>query len=250
MLNHRLSWLIILTHSVWFGISGCTSTETYRYENIKKEYAALICRPAPFQSEPSQGQACVLKRAISLTEALDIARNNNPDILMAAARIRQAESMIGRSNASFYPSLELYTEYLQGDSPSAFLFKTIDQRKLPPGTNFNDPGWFDNYESGAQAKFNLYNGGRDILNKQMAETDVSISESDRQGIENALAASVIHAYYSALAAGEFIQTAEESVATVNSQLRVMKVRFESVGALKSDILSLEVRLAQARETRL
>jgi outer membrane protein TolC len=136
---------------------------------------------------------------------------------------------------------------LQGDSPSAFLFKTIDQRKLPPGTNFNDPGWFDNYESGIQAKFNLYNGGRDVLNKQMAETNVSMSEFDRQGIENALAASVIHAYYIALAAGEFIQTAEESVATVNSQLRVMKVRFESGGALKSDILSLEVRLAQARE---
>ena len=35
--------------------------------------------------------------------------------------------------------------------------------------------------------------------------------------------------------------------TVETQLRIMQVRYEGGGALKSDILSLKVHLAQAKE---
>jgi hypothetical protein len=80
--------------------------------------------------------------------------------------------------------MNVYTEYLQGDAPSAYLFKTIDQRKLPPGTDFNDPGWFENFESGVSAGINLYSGGRDRLNREMAKTGLTISQLDRDGIEN------------------------------------------------------------------
>ncbi|MFC1515302.1 TolC family protein [Thermodesulfobacteriota bacterium] len=237
----------VFIFSLCLFVFSCTPPETYRYENIQREYASRICKITSLPQETAGDETCGLKKPVSLTEALRIARNNNPDILMAVARIGQARSMIERSNASFYPTLGFYTEYMQGDAPSAYLFKTIDQRMLPPGTNFNYPGWFENWESGILAKLNLFNGGRDFLNKQMAETGLSISEYDRQSVENVLVASVIQTYYNALAAKEFIKTAEESVKTVDSQLRVMKVRYASGGALKSDILSLKVRLAQAQE---
>jgi outer membrane protein len=240
-------WILILIFFVCLFVFGCTPPETYRYENIQREYASRICKVAPLPEETAGDKTCVLKKPVSLAEALEIARDNNPDILMAVARIRQAGSMIEQSNASFYPTLGFYTEYMQGDAPSAYLFKTIDQRMLQPGTDFNYPGWFENWESGIRAELNLYNGGRDFLNKQMAETGLSISEYDRKSVENVLVASVIHTYYNALAAKEYIKTAEESVKTVDSQLRIMNVRFAAGGALKSDILSLEVRLAQAQE---
>jgi outer membrane protein TolC len=81
----------------------------------------------------------------------------------------------------------------------------------------------------------------------MAETGLKIHELDRQSVENSLIASVIHAYYNTLAAQDFIQIAQESVATVETQLRVMEVRYQAGGVLRSDVLSLNVRLAQARE---
>ncbi|MFH2219691.1 MAG: TolC family protein [Pseudomonadota bacterium] len=240
-------WALVFSVSLCLFGFGCTSPETYQYENIRKEYANRIPRSTSIQEEIAGDETCALTKPISLAEALEIARDNNPDIRMAVARIRQARSMIERSNAAFYPTLGVYTEYMQGDAPSAYLFKTIDQRMLQPGTDFNYPGWFENWESGILGKINLFNGGRDLLAKQMAETDLSISKYDRQSVENVLAASVIQTYYHALAAEKYIKTAEESVKTVDSQLRIMKIRFESGGALKSDILSLEVRLAQARE---
>jgi outer membrane protein TolC len=81
----------------------------------------------------------------------------------------------------------------------------------------------------------------------MAETGLSAARLDRKSVENALVASVIRAYYDALAARGFIQIAEESVQTVDKQLEIMRVRLEGGGALKSDVLSLEVRKAESEE---
>lgn len=190
---------------------------------------------------------CALQEPVSLNDAIQIALENNPDNKIAVARIKQAKAMIEKANANFFPFLGFYTQYSQGDAPSGYLFKKIDQRLLPANTDFNSPGWYENYETGIKAGINIFNGGRDILNKKIAETDFSISQIDRKSVENSLVASVIHTYYNALAAKEYIKITRDSVSTVKSQLRLMNVRFRAGGVLKSDILSLEVRLAQARE---
>jgi len=230
-------------------LSAFGSDDKYSYPNILDEYADTVCRlegmvaPGP----GTQGPVCMLDKPITLTDAIEIALKNNPDNQMAVARIEQARAMIQKADSAFYPTLGFYTEYMQGNSPSAYLFKTIDQRKLSPDADFNDPGWFENYETGVQGRFNLYNGGRDILNRKMAKTGLNINQLDRRAIDNSLVASVIIAYYDYLAAKDFIKIAEESVATVRSELEIMQVRLRAGGALKSDVLSLEVRLAQAKE---
>lgn len=186
-------------------------------------------------------------RTLSLPEAIRIARENNPDSRMAVARIREAEAALMQAQAAFYPSIEFYTEYLQGDAPSAYLFKTIDQRRLPPNVDFNDPGGFESWESGLNARWNLYDGGRDRLGREISQNSLAISRLDRREIENTLTASVSRTYFDCLATLEFTQIAEESVATVETQLQLMQVRYRGGSALKSDLLSLEVRLAEAHE---
>ena len=86
-----------------------------------------------------------------------------------------------------------------------------------------------------------------MLRKRMAETGLDIHQLDRQSVENALIASVIGGYFNVLEGMDFTKIATESVTTVETQLKIMRVRYEAGGALKSDVLSLEVRLAQARE---
>ncbi|MFZ5570463.1 MAG: TolC family protein [Thermodesulfobacteriota bacterium] len=231
-------------------ISLAAGEGKYDYSSIREEYSEAVClleRADQGGGPRDEASRCLLDRPVDLREAIGIAIQNNPDSQMAMTRIRQTEAALEMSRAAFYPALGIYTEYLQGDAPSAYLFKTIDQRSLPPGTDFNDPGWFRNMETGLVGKINLFNGGRDWLQNRMAATQVTISRLDRLAVENSLAAAVISAYYDYLAAQDFIKIAEESVATVQSQLDIMTARYRAGGALKSDILSLEVRLARARE---
>jgi outer membrane protein TolC len=228
-------------------ISGCLHEKRYNYHAIREEYRGKVATATTLPEPETRMEAAAPVQPIAISGAIDLALKNNPDIHMAIARIRQSEAMIDEAMASFWPVLSLYAEYVQGDAPSAYLFKTIDQRKLPPGVDFNDPGWFENYEAGVQGSLNLFNGGRNLLLKRMAETGLQIQELDRQSVENALVASVIHAYYNVLAALDFIRICEESVSTVETQLKITNVQYLAGGVLRSDLLSLEVRLAQARE---
>jgi outer membrane protein len=70
---------------------------------------------------------------------------------------------------------------------------------------------------------------------------------DRDGIENQVMATAIGAYYDVLAAANFTTVAQASAETTRSQLRIMDVRFQSGGALKTDLLSLQVRVAETEE---
>jgi len=226
--------------------SGCYSATKYSYNNIQDEYSKTACTPNQLVNK-TENSVCRTDKGVSLKNAIRIALANNPDSNVATARIKKAEAMLQQTDALFYPYLGFYTEYSRGDSPSAYLFKTIDQRMLGPNTDFNDPGVYENFETGIQGRLNLYNGGRDILQRGIAKKGLDVQHLDRQIVENSLIASVIQGYYNSLSAQDYIKIVNESIATVSEQVRIMNIRFAEGGALKSDILTLNVRLAQARE---
>lgn len=233
-------------------VGACSHKDPYTYEQIKQsQEAAKIETGLPPADRtcplPSPKTALNAQGSLNLKEAIHTALENNPDMEMALARIQQSEAMLDEAMSAFWPVISVYGEYLQGNAPSSYLFKTIDQRRLPPGTDFNNPGWFENYEVGVQGRINLFNGGRDYLRKRMADTGLGISQLDHDAVENGLITSVIHAYYSALAAGQYVEIARDSVITVEKELQMIQVRYEAGGALKSDVLSLKVALARAKE---
>ena len=236
--NLFLGWLISLT------LLGCMSRQRYTYEAIRQD---ALTETGHWRSRPADPVTVLPQGPLSLEEAIRVAMVNNPDRQMAAARIRQTEALMAKSQAAFYPRLNFYTEYLRGNAPSAYLFKKLDQREFDFNEDFNDPDVFDNFESGLDARWNLFQGGRDHLAQQMAEAGRDISVLDHQSITNALVASVIQTYYDYLTAEAFLDIARDSVTTVDDQLRVMTVRYQAGGALKSDLLSLQVRRAEAQE---
>ena len=146
--------------------SGCASNERYTYEQIRAEYTVKKPESRAHVGQPDRPGEISVPSPLPLKEAVRIALRNNPDMDMAIARIRQSEAMIDEAMAAFWPFISVYGEYLQGDAPSAYLFKTIDQRMLPPDVDFNYPGWFENYEIGGRVRWNLFNGGRDLLRKK------------------------------------------------------------------------------------
>lgn len=239
-------------------VSGCAHSRNYSVSEIRSEYAndrwsseksmAVAKTGSSTGSEISSGLQCILNKPLTLSRAIDIAIENNPNVRQAVHRIAQAKAMKELSDASFWPTVGFYTEYMQGDAPSAYLFKTIDQRQLPQNINFNDPGWFENFETGVNARMNVFNGGRDYLGYRIAGQDVDISSLERQTLINDLTAQVIAAFYDVLATGEFVDIAEASVKTVSEQLRITDIQYMGGGALKSDVLTLKVRLARAEES--
>lgn len=227
--------------------NACSLGKEYTYSEVMFQHGfRQPARPADEQF-PHKPDLSSLKGPLSVMEAVRIAFRNNPDISLAIARIRESEAVVDEANAAFWPSLSYYAEYTRADAPSIYLFKKIDQRSLPSGVDFNDPGRIDNYELGLAGSFNVYKGGRDLLRKKMAASGLQMEQLDRLAVENALTASVIHAYYNVLTAQDYVAIAHEALKTVELQLQIMSVQFKGGAVLKSDVLSLEVRLAEAKE---
>ena len=115
---------------------GCAERERYTYERIKASYRPPQTAGAAEETAPTPSPQ-VPKTPLALDQAILVALQDHPDIEMALARIRQAHAMIDEATASFWPMISAYGEYLQGNAPSSYLFKTIDQRMLPPNVDFN-----------------------------------------------------------------------------------------------------------------
>ena len=233
-----------------FVVSGCLvpRKEHFRYESLASPVPARATGDGPQGSmaEPGGGPE-IPEGPISLEAAIELGLERNPDIQLAQHRILQARAARQEAAAAFLPLLSTDVSYLRADAPSLYLFKTIDSRKYQPGTDFNDPGAFDNFETGVSFRYNLYNGGRDLLEHWIRETDESIRELDHQSTRNALVASVIVAYYDVLLAAEIVQTSRASEETVRAQLKETDAKWKAGVVLKSDVLSLEVRLAEDEE---
>jgi outer membrane protein len=145
---------ILLLSFLLFCLS-CRHSPHYDYAAVKSEYgkdketSGSASPDRTEKSSPSE-EKMDAKGELTLERVIRIALQNNPDMDMAVARIQQSEAMLDEATSVFWPVIGIYGEYLQGNAPSAYLFKTIDQRQLPANTDFNDPGWFENYEVGIQ----------------------------------------------------------------------------------------------------
>ena len=183
---------------------------------------------------------------LTLAQAVEEALGRHPSLEESTARVEQAREALREARASFFPHLSASVEYLRGDAPSAYLFKTIDARRLPPGVDFNDPGSFENVETSLSARWNLYRGGGDRLRHAQAREETVRREHEHEALSSDLTAAVIDTFFALLSARDQVDIARQAEVTVARELELAEIRFEGGALLRSDLLSLRVRRAEAR----
>ena len=185
----------------------------------------------------------------TLEKAINTALDHNPSLQIMYERITEAEAQLGEAMASFYPQVQTRLSYEHSDNPSRAFGMIISQRRLDmAGMDFNHPGGTDNYRPEVIATYSLYNGGQDSQNSKAAELGITAAELQASALRNRLIESVTSAYYGVLAAREAQKIAEHSIAAVQSELDQTRRRFSAGTVLKSDVLSLEVQLAETQDT--
>lgn len=188
--------------------------------------------------------------AVTLEDCIQTALKDNPDTQAASARIEAAREALQQSAASYYPWISLSAEYSRTDNPPQAFMMELNQRTLDmaaPSFNPNEPDDTRNIRLSAAAQWRLYDGGRREADRGMADVAVKLSESALRGLRNALIHEVTRGYYGVLQAGALMRVQEEQVASLEENLRVARERFDNGSVVKTDVLNLEVRLAEAHE---
>ncbi|MGZ8239390.1 MAG: TolC family protein [Methylobacter sp.] len=191
-------------------------------------------------------------QSFTLDQAIEHALINNPDMQIAAERIGQAEAQLGVALSAFYPQVTAKVGYDHSNNPAQVFSMIVSQREFTSDSinNINNPGYRQNFRPEIIGKLSLFRGGQDYQNSKAAELGIDAAEFERSTVRNALIEAVTASYYAYLAAQEAHKVAQDSISAIASELKQTKLRYEAGTVLKSDVLSLEVKLAEAQEAQI
>ncbi len=185
--------------------------------------------------------------ASTLDDCIAIALRANPDVRAATERVQAARAALNEARSAYYPMLGGSATYARTDNPPQAFMMMLNQRSVSLQSDFNNPPDTDNIALGLGLKYRLFDFGRRSLDTAMARDGAAISQLVLQGLQNDLIHQVTRGYYSVLQASAYVAVQEESVQTLQESLRVANERVKAGGAVQTDVLNLEVQLAQANE---
>ncbi|NOR68775.1 MAG: TolC family protein [Methylomarinum sp.] len=188
----------------------------------------------------------------NLQQAIDHALTHNPNLQIMQDRIAQAETQLSIALSRFYPNIKTRLSYEHSTNPSRAFGMIIAQRRLnfSPSVDFNNPGGTDNYRPEVTASYSLFRGGQDYFQSKSAELGIEAATLEKKATHNQLIQAVSSTFYAYLAAIEADKISNRSIEAVENELKQSRIRYEAGSVLRSDVLSLEVQLAEAQDTKI
>jgi outer membrane protein TolC len=183
----------------------------------------------------------------TLERALDYALSHNADARIAQQRIAAAQAGLEQANSTFWPKLQVQSSYTRTDNPMLAFGGILNQRSYRSSLNFNDVPDVDNLNARGIVTVPIYAGGRNVAGRQAAQANTEAAKQESAVVRNALGFEVSRAFHTVLKTRQFILATEAAVNSFESNLGVATKRLDGGSLLKSDVLDVEVRLAQARE---
>jgi outer membrane protein TolC len=183
----------------------------------------------------------------TLERALQQALAGNPDARLAQQRIVAAQAGLDQANAAFWPRLQFQSSYTGSDNPMLVFGSILNQRAYSSSLNFNDVPAVDDLNTRGLVTVPLYAGGKNVATRKAAGANTEAARQDNAAVRNALGFEVSRAFYTVLKTRQFIRAAEAGVNSFEASLAVAKKRLDGGTLLKSGMLDIQVRLAQARE---
>ncbi len=184
----------------------------------------------------------------TLDRAIATALEHSPDARVARARADGAQALVEQAGAAWLPQLSLSGRYTDTNSPMMAFGSILNQRAFNFGLDFNHPGQIDNLNATGTVAYNLYSGGRATAGRTAAKAGAEAADLDLRTAQQQLVAEVVKAALNLRKAREAVGAVEGGVRAYEAAVHVAQARFDAGQMLKSDLLSLQVQLAQTRET--
>jgi outer membrane protein len=183
----------------------------------------------------------------TLERALGFAVTNSPDTRIALQRVAAAQAGLDQANSAVWPRLTFQTGYTRTDNPMLSFGHILNQRAYSSSINFNDVPDTDNLNVRGLLGLPLYTGGRIASEKRAARADSNAARQEAEIARQALAAEVTRAFFITQKTRQFVAATEAAVTAYETNVVIATQRFDAGTALRTDVLDLEVQLAQARE---
>jgi len=164
-----------------------------------------------------------------LTRLINEATANNPDLRIAAGRLREARARLRNANSALLPSVEV-------------IGKAMHQRTSENGPQGNRPGMDPEgnlFEAGFDASWELDFFGGVRRGVEAAEAVAQAAADGRQEVLVSLLAEVGRAYVQLRSLQQRLNLAQKNLGTQSETLRLVRVRFDAGLATDLDVAQAE-----------
>lgn len=185
--------------------------------------------------------------AWTFEQALRFASTNSPDARIAAQRIASAEASMRQADAAWWPTVRAGASYGYTDNPMRAFGAILNQRQFSPTLDFNDVPGADNLNVRGGVVVPLYSGGRTPAAREAAQAGGRAARHGEQATQATLSWEVARTFHTVQKARSLVRATESAVVSFTTNAALARKRFDAGTLLKSEVLDVEVRLAQARE---
>ncbi len=168
----------------------------------------------------------------------------SPELAQIQTRIEAANELVRQAESTFYPRIVLASDFSTTDNPVYAMMAIINQRRLQPDTNFNNPGQQQNLSTQFQGQWVLFEGGSREYNRNATVHQREAMEANLSAARNQMVATVTQTYYQWLQALSFIDVAQRALASAQTDEKLGQARLESEVALHSEVLRLKTATAE------
>lgn len=211
---------------------------------MKRSLLALILALASGTPLRSQQVPDVPSR-LTLEEAIELARRNNPQHLQLANDVDVAAAQVRQNWGTFLPSLSASTG--TGSSWSRSLSAVGDfgepLEQPEPVTSRTSSASY-----GLSTSLTLFDGGRMFANLAAARAGERLADAEIANSLNALSATVSRFYYAAVRADRLAALEQQLLAFGEEQLQITEEQFRIAAAQQTDVLGAQGDLAGKRRS--
>lgn len=185
-------------------------------------------------------------RKLTVDQAIEEALTASPELEQIRQRLAAADEQIVQAGASFYPSLVVSEKFNITNNPVFALMNIINQRRLRPDVNFNDPGKQQDFATRVGVQWSLFEGGKTYYGREAVVESRASVEAALFAARNQLVSKVTETYYRWLQSIGFISVARASIRSADTDVSLGEARLQAEMALPSEIMRLKARRAEIR----
>ncbi|HMP90376.1 MAG TPA: TolC family protein [Kiritimatiellia bacterium] len=182
---------------------------------------------------------------LSLEQCIAEALDNNPDLNAALHRLDAASASIQSARSGWYPQITASGTYTRTDNPPQAFFMNLNQRNADLANDFNQPDVTDNFRASLGFRMLVADGGLRSLSIDTATLRKEAEKHLTAAAQNELVFQVSRAYFTLAQAIAMVDVEHASLRSISENLRIARSRHEHGSGLLSDVLQLEVDMAEA-----
>jgi outer membrane protein len=177
--------------------------------------------------------------SVTLEEAVERALLVNPQVVQARTGVGTASYGVKQAYAAMLPSLSVST----GASMSS-------SERYDPQTHLRVSGQSNSYSAGLSSSMDLFAGGRNLAAVRSAKASERAAEASLVTQRFAVTLGAKQAFFAVLRAEELIALNEERIEQAEEQVEAAERRLNVGSATRSDVLSSQLQLSNARQALL